>query len=147
MGVAHVEVEFDAGQWGKRKDEAGSGAKRRHPGGDMRRLSEMALWAGILILPLATFAQFGAEAQENPGRRLAEKRCARCHAIGETGLSPHGAAPPFRAIAAKGHVDDLQEALAEGIMVGHQDMPEFEFQPQEIVDFLAYLKRLAPRNN
>jgi cytochrome c len=115
----------------------------------MRRSLIMALWAGILILTLATFAQLGAKAQEEvaAGHKLAEKYCARCHAIGETGLSPHAAAPLFRAIAAKGHVDDLQEALAEGIMAGHQDMPEFEFQPQEIVDFLAYLKGLAPRNN
>ena len=115
----------------------------------MRRSLEMALGAGILILSLATFAQLGAKAQEDvaAGRKLAEKHCARCHAIAETGLSLHSAAPPFRAIAAKGHVDDLQEALAEGIAVGHEDMPEFAFQPQEIVNFLAYLKGLAPRNN
>ena len=51
---------------------------------------------------------------------------------------------PFFKVAAKGHVDDLQEALAEGIMVGHADMPEFEFQPQQIANFLAYLEGLAP---
>ena len=111
----------------------------------MRRFRETVLCAGILLIPLATIAQSGASAQKpNQGRKLAEKYCARCHAIGETGLSPHGAAPAFRSIGAKGRVDDLQEALAEGIMVGHPDMPEFAFPPQQIADFLAYLKGLAP---
>jgi len=48
------------------------------------------------------------------------------------------------AIAAKGNVDDLQEALAEGITVGHPDMPEFELLPEQVASFLAYLKSLAP---
>jgi cytochrome c len=103
------------------------------------------LHAVILILVVATFAQWGAFAQEEAsGRKLAEKHCAGCHAVGKTGFSLHGAAPPFRAIAAKGHVDDLQEALAEGIMVGHADMPVFEFPPQQIADILAYMRGLAP---
>jgi cytochrome c len=111
----------------------------------MRWLREMARRAGLLLLLLAAGAQSGANAQDAAGgRKLAEKHCMRCHAIGETDLSPHSVAPTFRAIAAKGRVDDLQEALAEGIMVGHADMPEFEFQPKQIVDFLAYLRGLAP---
>jgi cytochrome c len=78
------------------------------------------------------------------GAKLAERYCASCHAIGTTGVSPHPSAPSFRTIAAKGHVDDLQEALAEGIMVGHPDMPEFELPPEQVANFLAYLKSLAP---
>lgn len=81
------------------------------------------------------------------GRKLAQANCARCHAIGETGASRHQEAPPFRIIAAKGHVDDLQEALAEGIMVGHSDMPEFKLSPGQIGSFLLYLKSLAPSAN
>jgi cytochrome c len=111
----------------------------------MRRSRKTAFRTGMLMLVLAALAPPGASAEGLiAGRKLAETHCARCHAIGETGLSPHAAAPPFRAIAAKGHVDDLQEALAEGITVGHRDMPEFEFQPQQIADFLDYLKSLAP---
>lgn len=113
----------------------------------MRRLQKTARQAGTLLI-LATFAPLGAVAEDDMagGRKLAEKLCARCHAIGNAGLGPNGSAPPFRAIAAKGHVDDLQEALAEGIMVAHSDMPEFELQPQQIADILAYLKGLAPSN-
>jgi hypothetical protein len=46
--------------------------------------------------------------------------------------------------AARGKVDELQEALAEGIVVGHPDMPEFELAPKQIAAFLSYLKSLAP---
>jgi hypothetical protein len=31
-------------------------------------------------------------------------------------------------------------------VVGHPDMPEFALQPQEIDEFLAYLKSLAARD-
>jgi cytochrome c len=111
--------------------------------GETMRLSGLSILAGLLLT--AAEAALPASAQDiGEGRRLAERRCAGCHAIGQTGASPHASAPPFRLIAAKGHVDDLQEALAEGITVGHPDMPEFEFTPDEIADFLGYLKSLAP---
>jgi mono/diheme cytochrome c family protein len=97
-----------------------------------------------MLLMLACMMAPPARAQDiEAGRALAQNHCARCHAIGAAGDSPHAEAPPFRAIAAKGRVDDLQEALAEGITVGHPDMPEFAFQPDQIEDFLAWLKSLA----
>jgi mono/diheme cytochrome c family protein len=103
------------------------------------------IFAGAVLLSLTSVAAHsGARADAiAEGRKLAEKNCSRCHAIGLTGSSPHREAPPFRTIAVRGDVDNLQEALAEGIMVGHPDMPEFTFQPQEIEGFLAYLKTLA----
>lgn len=107
------------------------------------------LW---LILPPLYLAMIpnhagGASRMLTEGQALAEKNCAVCHAIGRTGDSPHRGAPPFRVIAARGHVDDLQEALAEGIVVGHADMPEFELAPAQIGAFLTYLKSLAPRGH
>lgn len=111
----------------------------------MQGLRKTERTAKILLLLAATIANSGAQAQTvAEGHKLAEHYCARCHAIGQTGASPHTQAPPFRIIAAKGHVDDLQEALAEGITVGHPDMPEFQFEPQQIEDFLSYLKTLTP---
>lgn len=79
------------------------------------------------------------------GRAMAEAHCASCHAIGLSGASPYAGAPPFRDIAARGHVDDYAEAFAEGIIVPHegrQVMPEFVLNPREIEDLLAYLKTL-----
>jgi hypothetical protein len=36
----------------------------------------------------------------------------------------------------------LAEALAEGLSVGHPDMPELVFEPDQIVAILAYLKSI-----
>jgi mono/diheme cytochrome c family protein len=79
------------------------------------------------------------------GRAIAQKQCARCHAIGRTGKSPMEPAPPFREIPKRYPVENLAEALAEGIMVGHPAMPEFRFDPPEIDALLSYLQSLSPR--
>jgi mono/diheme cytochrome c family protein len=101
--------------------------------------------AGCAAAALLVAAAMPAAAQDQgEGKRFAESHCAKCHAIGPQGDSPLAKAPPFRAIAAKGNVDNLQEALAEGIVVGHEAMPEFELEPQQIAGLLDYLKSLAP---
>jgi mono/diheme cytochrome c family protein len=77
------------------------------------------------------------------GKALAEEKCARCHAVGaEEGTGPHEAAPPFRDVVQRYPIENLAEALAEGIVSGHPDMPVFTFEPAEIEAFLAYLDQL-----
>jgi mono/diheme cytochrome c family protein len=39
----------------------------------------------------------------------------------------------------------LAESLAEGLSVGHSDMPEFVFERDEIAAILAYLKSIQER--
>ena len=39
-------------------------------------------------------------------------------------------------------VENLAEALAEGITTGHPSMPEFQLDPGQISDVIAYLKSL-----
>ena len=39
-------------------------------------------------------------------------------------------------------MDGLAEALAEGLSVGHPDMPEFVFEPDQVAAILAYLKSI-----
>ncbi len=77
------------------------------------------------------------------GRALAQQECARCHAIGESGESTHREAPPFRKIGEKYPVENLEEALAEGIMVGHPDMPEFELSSDQITALLAHIEAVS----
>lgn len=100
------------------------------------------LWASGLA------ASGGAGAQETRlaqrGKAILADKCARCHAIGSAGASPLKEAPPFRAVARKYPVDQLAEALAEGIVTGHPAMPEFAFSPREVAAILAYLRTLAP---
>ncbi|EAQ35997.1 hypothetical protein NB311A_11167 [Nitrobacter sp. Nb-311A] len=39
-------------------------------------------------------------------------------------------------------VETLEEALAEGIITGHPSMPQFQFEADQINDFIAFLKSL-----
>lgn len=89
-------------------------------------------------------AQVGS-ALEKRGEALLAKHCARCHAVGRTGASPHPSAQPFRTLARKYPIEGLAEALAEGIFVGHPDMPEFAFEADEVGAILAYLKSIQER--
>lgn len=80
------------------------------------------------------------------GQSLVEEHCARCHAIGAKGDSPHEDAPPFRQILAHYPSEALAEAFAEGIETGHPDMPAFIFEPEEIGLLLDYLESVAATN-
>jgi cytochrome c len=77
------------------------------------------------------------------GRAIAEKNCARCHATGATGESPVTPAPPFRVLHQRYPIENLAEALAEGIVTGHSAMPEFTFAPDEIDALLTYIASLG----
>jgi cytochrome c len=76
------------------------------------------------------------------GFTFARKHCASCHAIQKTGKSPVKLAPPFRELHLRYPVDDLAEALGEGIRTGHPMMPEFRLDPDQIVDLIGYIKSL-----
>ncbi|WP_159729809.1 cytochrome c [Methylosinus sp. Ce-a6] len=96
----------------------------------------------LIVCALVVFVPrepFAAEQIER-GRAIAKANCSRCHAIGARGKSPNPASPPFRSLTKKYPLDNLEEALAEGIVVGHGglDMPRFEFSPAQIEALLAY---------
>lgn len=80
-----------------------------------------------------------------PGRQIAENLCARCHAIGLEGDSPHADAPPFRTLSEKYRVRMLEEALAEGITVGHEDMPEFQLEADQVEQLIVYLESIQAK--
>jgi len=102
------------------------------------------LTAGTLVA--GTVRAGGLEAPDiQAGQTLAETRCARCHAVGRTGGSPVDGAPAFRDLGRKWPVENLAEALAEGIVVGHPAMPAFAFSPPEIDDFLGWLNEIQEK--
>jgi cytochrome c len=76
------------------------------------------------------------------GKKLVEANCSRCHAIGVTGDSPLAKAPPFREVVTRYPPESLGEALVEGIMTGHNEMPEFVFEPDQASEIIAYLDSL-----
>lgn len=96
--------------------------------------------AALPFLPSAPATAW--DRQVRQGERLARTNCARCHAVGRNGESPLAAAPPFRELHTRYPVDDLGEALTEGIRTGHPTMPEFRFDPDQAQDLIAYLKSL-----
>jgi cytochrome c len=104
-----------------------------------------AFYCTALLAISAFFSASYAQSQSaiRHGREIAQRICARCHAIGPEGESPHRSAPPFRVIVAKGHPENLEEALGEGIVVGHPDMPQFQFSPGDVGALIAYLKSLS----
>jgi cytochrome c len=79
---------------------------------------------------------------EARGHALVARNCSMCHAIEKVGDSPNPAAPPFRRLHERYPVENLGEALAEGILVGHPQMPEFRFAADEVSDIIAYLKSI-----
>ena len=98
--------------------------------------------AGVLATLVRPAA---ADDQLKRGEALLQRDCARCHAIGKTGTSPHKQAPPFRILGKRYPIESLEEALAEGIVSGHPDMPEFQFDPDDVGAIIAYLKSIQQR--
>ena len=81
-------------------------------------------------------------ANARSGLEIAQTECASCHAIGSTGASSHPEALEFRRFSRFYPITDLAEALAEGIYVGHPDMPVFRFEPDEVDALIDYIKSI-----
>ena len=103
-----------------------------------------AIQAGVIVACSLVSAPGAAQTVGDvaAGHVIAETHCARCHAIGRRWASPLPIAPPFRDLHKRYPVESLQEALAEGVVTGHPDMPEFRFTPNEIDILIAFLKSL-----
>lgn len=95
----------------------------------------------IAVFTLLWAANASADAVSR-GRALVQGNCARCHAIGKTGDSPHPDAPPFRDVMQVYGAGSLAEALGEGLVTGHPDMPEFKFAPDQVGAIVEYLHTL-----
>ena len=101
--------------------------------------------SAVVATVMATSPAAAADTPRERGRSIAEAKCARCHAIGTKGESPVAPAPPFRVLHQRYPIENLAEALAEGIVVGHPMMPEFRFDPPEIDALLTYIESLSPK--
>jgi len=106
-----------------------------------RFILPLALSTAILVMP-ALFSPVLANDAVQRGQALAEANCGRCHATDRASESPIKEAPPFRTLHQRYPVETLGEALAEGIYTGHAEMPAFELTPDQIHDFLVFLKTL-----
>ncbi|WP_374472734.1 cytochrome c [Phenylobacterium sp.] len=105
--------------------------------------------AAVLALALLSLPALAAAAEPDAsrerGRTLVQRHCAGCHAVGPQGRSPNPAAPPFRELHKRYPVENLAEALAEGIIVGHPAMPEMRFPPADVNAVIRYLKSVQAK--
>ena len=106
----------------------------------------MRQFASLIIAPCLLLSAIAAVAQTSPseqrGQTFVRANCGKCHAINKVSESPLKVAPPFRDLHRRYPVEGLQEALVEGIVTGHVNMPEFRLDPGQAADVIAYLKSL-----
>jgi mono/diheme cytochrome c family protein len=82
------------------------------------------------------------------GQSIAEQTCLRCHTKFDGDPAPDPAATDAPSLASFGlrwPLENLEEALAEGITVSHDNMtmPEFTLTPESIADLLVYMESLS----
>lgn len=83
--------------------------------------------------------------QVEAGRRIVEFQCVSCHAVRADDKGHNPDAPALRTLAERYPVTGLEEAFAQGIMVGHPNMPDFRFDRDQIKAILAYLESIQTR--
>ncbi len=99
----------------------------------------------LALVLLASAAPALAEADPIAlGQQIVATYCESCHNITDEGDSPHAEAPPLRILHERYPLDWLSEGLVEGLVSGHDDMPEFEFDPIQAEAIVSYLKSLTP---
>jgi mono/diheme cytochrome c family protein len=78
------------------------------------------------------------------GARVAQQRCAGCHAIGLERHSPNRSAPPFTDIRMRYNALSLERELAKISNRGHFEMRPQSIGSSEAEDLAAYIETLAP---
>lgn len=115
--------------------------------GERRYVLGLMLGLAAALWPGAAW-ESRAELRDAPparGEALLRANCSRCHAVGRTGESPRAEAPPFRTLSRKYPIESLAEALGQGLSVGHEDMPEFVFEPADVGAILSYLNSIQEK--
>ena len=104
-----------------------------------------ALGIGSAAITVFFLVHAGA-AQTSPevlrGQTLVQTHCSECHVVGKTDASPLSVAPPLRNFHERYPVEHLEEAFVECIYSGHSEMPQFQFEPDQINDLIAFQKSL-----
>lgn len=97
----------------------------------------------LLVLCAWSEAGHALDREQQRGKALLESLCARCHAVGETGQSPHVDAPPFRTFGDdKLYDNDFAQRLQDGLSTIHRDMPTFQFSRPDAEAAVNYLKAI-----
>lgn len=84
-----------------------------------------------------------ARAEAAHGASLAARHCGACHGLGDT-TGPLPDAPSFRTLRARYDPEMMARALGDRLQDLHPRMPPLSMEEDEIADFLAYWRDLAP---
>ena len=100
----------------------------------------------LILATIGLWSSTGARAldeEQQHGKELLQRMCARCHSVGRTGASPNRRAPPFRSFSeTKLYDSDFLERLQEGYSSIHPSMPTFRFNRDDAVAALNYMKSI-----
>ncbi len=100
-------------------------------------------WLILLMTWIGVEGSYALDSEQQRGKSLLETLCARCHAVGETGRSPHVDAPPFRTFGdSKLYDSDFSQRLQDGLTTIHPDMPTFRFNRADAEAAVNYLKSI-----
>ena len=108
--------------------------------GLFRKLALKAALAATALLSAIEVAGAQMSPAEQRGRTFAMANCGKCHSTDKFSPSPLGLAPPLRQLHERYPIERLEEALAEGIVTGHANMPEFKLPRDQVGDLIAFLK-------
>lgn len=81
--------------------------------------------------------------QVDEGRDIAVAMCGGCHAVDDADQSPRPDAPPMKTLLSGYDPDALADDLIDGVKLGHQDMPEFDFNVIATDALVAYLVSIS----
>jgi len=115
----------------------------------MRTIVALVLSAGLAASCTSPVIETAAghEQDKDPGlieagREVAMQECAGCHAIDRETASPLAGAPPLMTILSQYDPDMLANDLIEGVRLGHDKMPAFDFNIIAADALVAYLRSI-----
>ena len=91
----------------------------------------------LLVLFGGIHATFGQNAEN--GRRLSERWCSECHAIGSASDKSRGI-PSFAAIAAKGTIN--ADMIASFLLLPHATMPNLPLSRKDAQDVALFIMEM-----
>ncbi|MDR3510328.1 MAG: cytochrome c [Caulobacteraceae bacterium] len=120
----------------------------------MTRHARLTLAAAAVLSLCASSLALAESSQVAFGRRIAERNCGACHAVG-AGVSPNPRSPPFRRLYRRYRASGLDGVLAEGMLAPeerpeegdvrvHPRMPQAQLGDDEVAALKAYLHSLEP---
>jgi mono/diheme cytochrome c family protein len=105
-------------------------------------IQKQILWEAVTALMIASGHSTAQEVGSvGRGIALAQRVCARCHAVQrQQAQSPSESAPAFQEIASTPGMTAI--ALSAALSTSHHTMPNIMLEPDERIDIIAYILSL-----